>query len=146
MVHAARVSRLVRCVVPRLVLIIALLCGVAVRADPNEGVAEKIFSSVMSPFCPGRLLRDCPSSQATELKEKIRADLQSGASEEQVVSSLVGLYGREIQAAPAFSGVADFESLAWLAPAIFAGGGLLFLLIWLSARTGREETTPPGEA
>ncbi|MCH7874541.1 MAG: hypothetical protein IH965_04505 [Gemmatimonadetes bacterium] len=40
-----------------------------------ETAASKIFHTTMSPFCPGRTLTTCPSSQAAELKDEIRRRL-----------------------------------------------------------------------
>ncbi|MCB0336087.1 MAG: cytochrome c-type biogenesis protein CcmH [Bdellovibrionales bacterium] len=97
-------------------LILFTLGGSAAYADSTKRVAERIYQEVLSPFCPGRALQDCPSTSAGELKHKILEDLESGKSEEQVLTELYQEYGDSIRAVPQFAG---FGMLAWIAPIVF---------------------------
>lgn len=64
-----------------LLLLIAPSLALSIELDPNfNKQAHQIFYQTLSPFCPGRLLSDCPSTAATELKDKIRIKLNAGES------------------------------------------------------------------
>jgi cytochrome c-type biogenesis protein CcmH len=120
------------------ILILALACFLqimapTVMAAPNglaatEKAAKEIFAEIYSPFCPGRLLQDCPSSSATELKNKIKSDLAEGLDKETIINNLLEQYGSELGALPPTSG---FSALAWIAPAIFLILGILAISLWL---------------
>ena len=51
-----------------LALGLAALTGDAARAQATEGWAYDLMNELMSPYCPGRLLSDCPSPQAQTLR------------------------------------------------------------------------------
>jgi cytochrome c-type biogenesis protein CcmH len=123
-----------------------LLCAIQVAAaagnsSPEEIQAEvdRISSSIMSPFCPGRLLRDCPSGSAAELKEKIREKVRNGDSPSEIEESLIALYGQEVRAAPEAKG---FGWAAWLVPIGFLLSGLLALAAWLVSKKAEEGPRP----
>lgn len=91
--------------------------------------ANEVYSSVLSPYCPGRLLSHCPSSSADLLKQKIHDELAKGKSKQEVMNDLYKEFGDEIKAAPSFSG---FGAVGWIAPILFIGIGLFFLLRFIN--------------
>jgi len=97
---------------------------------------DYIMGTLMSPYCPGRLLKDCPSGQAFQLKEKISTRLQSGETSEAVVADLINTFGDEIRAAPEVKG---FGIVAWFAPGLFLLIGAALILVWLKSRTQQRE-------
>lgn len=98
--------------------------------DPAiQSEAHTISGEVMSPFCPGRSLNDCPSSLATDLRNQISEMLASGKSKDQVLEELYGKFGEQIRAMPKTEG---FGLVAWLSPFIFVLLGLGVLTLWLS--------------
>lgn len=100
-------------------------------APQQEALAQSIFDSVMSPYCPGRLLRDCPSGKAHDLKEQIRSLIAAGQSKEQISDSLYAQFGDVIRATPKDSG---FGLVGWLAPGLFLLAGFVFVLAWLKGK------------
>ncbi len=68
--------------------------------QPADREAEELLSTLstdlMSPFCPGRTIASCPSSQARKLEERILAEAKSGKTREQIEQSLVADYGSDI--------------------------------------------------
>jgi cytochrome c-type biogenesis protein CcmH/NrfF len=50
--------------------------------------AHRIFSELMSPYCPGLMLADCPSPDAFELRAEIRARLAAGDPPAQVKENI----------------------------------------------------------
>ena len=116
-----------------LILIALLLCSVVALADPAsdqeiERKTHQVFDNVMSPFCPGKTLNDCPSGEAAKLKSTLRDKLIQGSQPEQLIEELVTQYGDELRAAPANEG---FGRVAWLGPLIFFSFGALGLIVWL---------------
>lgn len=109
-----------------------LLNSLMAYADEMSSVAEQqsheISSLVMSPFCPGRTLNDCPSSSASELRANITAMLSSGKSQEEVLEELYMRYGEQIRAMPKKEGIG---LLAWILPGAFLFAGAAFLGVWL---------------
>ena len=97
--------------------------------DPSRAhdQAREISSSVMSPFCPGKLLADCSSNQASQLREKIRSDIAAGKTKQQVLDELFALYGESLQSAPNTYG---FGLTAWITPALFLLLGGIGFLLW----------------
>lgn len=61
-----------------------------------EALLSELSHDLMSPFCPGRTIASCPSSQARKLEERILAEAQSGKSRDQIEQALVADYGSDI--------------------------------------------------
>jgi cytochrome c-type biogenesis protein CcmH len=97
----------------------------------------------MSPFCPGLLLTNCPSSQAAELRDWVRMQLAAGTSRDAILKQLEAAYGEEILAVPRRRGLG---LVAWMAPGVFVAGGAVVLLVRLARLSkrgrGRRELAP----
>ena len=126
-----------------LTVVVTLVClsGAApsLAHDP-ETQAIELSEQIMSPYCPGVTLHECPSSEAIELRERIEGWLATGWSEEAVMSELERQFGPSIRARPPGAGAG---LAAWLVPILIAVGGLLlvgFLIhSWLRfQRSARE--------
>ena len=113
-------------------LILAL--AAPAHAGPQD-LANDISNQVMSPFCPGVTLHDCPSKAALDLREKIGEWAEQGWTREQIVSELEAQYGTSIRGAPPARGSGI---LAWALPilALVAGLGVAVML-------ARRWTRPP---
>jgi cytochrome c-type biogenesis protein CcmH len=112
-------------------LLTSFLLTTSVALADYEDSAKHLYGTVMSPFCPGRLLSDCPSEQASLLKETILEDLKKGSSEEAILAELESKYGSEIRAMPTVSGMG---LVAWIVPPLFFVGVLGAGAIWLGRR------------
>jgi cytochrome c-type biogenesis protein CcmH len=112
-------------------LLTSFLLTTSVALADYEDTAKHLYGTVMSPFCPGRLLSDCPSEQASLLKETILEDLKKGSSEEAILAELESKYGSEIRAMPTGSGMG---LVAWIVPPLFFVGVLGAGAIWLGRR------------
>lgn len=105
-----------------LAVAVVVMLASPVAAAP-EDVANRLSNEIMSPFCPGVTLHDCPSKEADALRERIRDWSADGWNEQQIMSELTSEYGPGISAVPPD----DVGGLApWLLPALVAGGGLFF--------------------
>ncbi len=105
-----------------------------------------LWTGLMSPFCPGRLLIDCPSSQAEAMRDRIAAEEAAGRSRDEVVADLYADYGDIIWQAPRAEG---FGWIAYVIPVVAAALGIALVSVFL--RRGRrigvasEETPGPAE-
>ncbi len=103
----------------RVLLALTLVAAGAAAADARQTAARQAASDLsrelMSPFCPGKLLADCTSPNAGELREAIADRLTAGETVAAVKSDLVRQYGKEILGAPPAEGVGW---LAWLVPGL----------------------------
>lgn len=126
------------------VLVAALLLGAApaAAAAAPEDVANAVAQEVMSPYCPGVTLHDCPSSSAQEMRAEIVAWAEDGMTKEQILDRLEGEFGPSIRAVPAAEGAG---LLAWLLPgaAVLAG---TVLAVVLARRWARRPAAPAAPA
>ena len=93
-----------------------------VAASP--GWSSQLESELMSPYCPGRSLIECPSPQATELRLWIQAQEKAGVSRGDVEARLFEQFGDQLRHAPRAEG---WGLWAYLVPglAMLAGGVLV---------------------
>lgn len=126
----------------RLVLSLVAACALFVAADvpraSAEGWAYEMADELLSPFCPGRTLADCPSPQAKTLVTWLSIQEGAGRSRAEVEVELVERYGESILPAPPPRG---FALTAYLFPffAFLVGGSVVW---WFLRRQTREATEP----
>jgi cytochrome c-type biogenesis protein CcmH len=124
-----------------------LALGLALALGPRAAGAEdagrswhtEMWNELMSPFCPGRTLIDCPSGPAGELRQWIAAQEAAGRGRAEVEGELYQRFGDVILQAPRASG---FGLAAYAIPALaFAAGGAL---VWaFLRRQGRSGAAAP---
>lgn len=117
-----------------LVLALVLIYSPApeARQTPAHQAAADLAHELMSPFCPGKLLADCTSPNAGELRTAMAARIAAGESPEALKADLVRQYGREILGAPAAEGVG---LVAWLVPALLGLASLAAVILKVAAAT-----------
>lgn len=72
---------------------------------PERPTASQVNSYVMSPFCPGLTLEECPSVQAGNLRSEISRRLASGSSGPELERWLVTTYGEAVLGRPRRAGI-----------------------------------------
>lgn len=115
------------------VVLIAAGAAVAQGAPPvdkaaAQAEAQVLYREVMSPFCPGLTLADCPSPNAFDLRKDIQARLERGESRESIVDGLVALYGTQLLSDPSDTPIGR---VVWGVPillSVLAAGGLALFL------------------
>ncbi len=118
--------------------------GAAAAEDP--GYTMELWTGLMSPFCPGRLLIDCPSGQAEALRQRIAQEEAAGRSKDEVVAGIHDDYGEIIWQAPRAAG---FGWAAYLIPGFAGLVGVLVVWTFLRrqrraiARAGPRPATAP---
>jgi cytochrome c-type biogenesis protein CcmH len=111
-------------------------------ADEESGWGYQLSKEVMSPYCPGRALSDCPSPQADELRQWIVEQEKAGVSRSEVEQELFRVFGDQLLQAPRAEGIG---LIAYLVPVLaFAVGGALVVFFLRRQRSsiGGGETAP----
>ncbi len=106
----------------------ALVVGApAAAVAAPEDVANAVAQEVMSPYCPGVTLHDCPSSSALEMRAEIVAWAEDGMTKDAILDRLEAEFGPSIRAVPRAEGSG---LLAWLLPglAVVAGAAVAAVL------------------
>jgi len=124
---------------PALVLLL-LVAGLApaLHAQPVSGETRedaRLFREVMSPFCPGLTLADCPSPAAFELRKDLAGRLARGESRDTLVNALVKQYGPQILADPSDTPIGRVVWGVPIVASLLGAAGLAFVLRrWKRAR------------
>jgi len=116
-------------------------------ADAEAEVqARALFTEVMSPFCPGLTLADCPSPNAFTMRGDIERRLKNGESRQAIVDELVKTYGAQILADPSDTPIG---SIVWGVPialSVLAAAGLAFFLRRATRPRSPEAANAPAES
>ncbi len=121
-----------------IVFTLALSLSAAPASAQPAGWAYDLARDMMSPFCPGRTLADCPSPQADTLKMWIVVQESAGRTRQDVEDALYERYGDVILAAPRAEGI-GIAAYAIPVVAFLGGGGLIvWLLRRLTAQSGEN--------
>ena len=118
---------------PTLALAASLLAGLllagpgAAQEDPEVALARsahELSRELMSPYCPGRTLADCPSPDAGVVREEIRVALRAGESVDAIRERIEARFGAAVVGVPT-------TALGWLIPILIlaAGAGVLVLVL-----------------
>ncbi len=105
-----------------------------------DPVAQRLFTEVMSPYCPGLTLATCPSEGATILKDSIRSLIAVGRTPEQVMSELEARFGPGIRARPPRRGLG---LVAWLGPILPLALGAVAVAAWIRRSARRTAVAAP---
>jgi len=122
-----------------LVLVLALLAGNALAQDDLElqraRAAHELSRELMSPYCPGRTLADCPSPDAGAVREEIRAALRTGESSDAIRARIEARFGKSVIGVPT-------STLGWLIPILLLVAGALALVFVLRRALARPALLP----
>jgi cytochrome c-type biogenesis protein CcmH len=115
--------------------------GQAQGLDEADAWAYAMAHDLMSPFCPGRTLAECPSPQADELRIWILTQAAAGATRGEVEEALYERFGDQILSAPRPEG---WGLAAYVIPIVgfVVGGGLVWLALSRLVRRGQPAPTP----
>lgn len=123
-------------------LLAAGLLAAAPAPAADDSYAMDLYTGLMSPYCPGRALLDCPSGQAAELRDWIAVQEQEGRPRGEVEAELYARYGDVILQAPRVEG---FGLVAYLLPivAFLIGGAIVWVFMRRQAAAGAGAAASP---
>jgi cytochrome c-type biogenesis protein CcmH/NrfF len=104
--------------------------------------ANQLLGKIMSPFCPGLTLANCPSPNAETLRVAIRGRLAAGEPSDAIMESLVLVYGEEVRGAPRPRGLG---LVLWTLPFVALGVAAVGLLWWLRGHASPEAVPRDGD-
>lgn len=117
-----------------LALILALFATTASAQDELEleraRAAHELSRELMSPYCPGRTLADCPSPDAGAVREEIREALRAGESSEAIRARIEQRFGQKVIGVPT-------STLGWLIPILLLAAGAVVLALVLRRALNR---------
>ena len=119
------------------ICVLASLAAPALAAP--EDVANQVAQEVMSPFCDGVTLHDCPSQAALDLRDQIQTWAEQGWSKARIMAELENRFGPSIHATPQ-----DSEGIgAWALPVGALVGGIALLSVLAARWTRRRRDDEP---
>ncbi len=131
----------------RLIVLALFVCAFAGSANAQEpaGWSYQLAHDIMSPFCPGLSLSDCPSPNAGALREWIIEQEAAGVSKAEVESQLLARWGDQLLQAPRPEGLG---LLAYAIPigATLLGAGLVAVVILRRRDPPAAELAPSSPA
>ncbi len=130
-----------------LFLLLGLTAG-ALGAQIPEGVegtyephpeARKAIDQLLSPYCPGLMLEQCPAEASRILRDSIHMLAAQGWTGDELKAWMLANHGPEWQAVPDRSGAGLW---AWILPpfALVAGFGTVIVVARRFSRPEDEET------
>jgi len=126
-----------------LLLLGLLLAAPALAQDSasSSGWASDLTNHLMSPYCPGVALSQCPSPQAATLRQWIQGQEDAGRGRADVEQQLLGIYGDRILQEPRAEGIG---LVAYGVPILcFLVGGGLVVAYLRRHRTGEPPAPIP---
>lgn len=109
-----------------LVAVTAYLAS-STRPDPDaRPTGGEVQSRVMSPFCPGLTLEDCPTDEAVVLRGRIDEKVREGWTNRRIDEWLVAIYGEGVLGSPSSPAV-------WAVPTAWVLGGSAAVCLLLSS-------------
>lgn len=119
-------------------LVFALLASTGRAQDDVEIThareAHELSRELMSPYCPGRTLADCPSPDAGAVRDEIRQALREGESVDTIRTRIESRFGAQVIGVPT-------TWLGWLIPIVALAAGALVLV--LALRRALSPTSAP---
>lgn len=121
-----------------LAVIAALSLALAATAQQGwEPTYKRMIAELMSPYCHGLTLADCPTQGAAELRDQVKGWLIDGHNEEWILDQLEAEYGPSILGVPRMRGIGI---LAWVVPPLFFVIGAIGVVIFLRQQGPACET------
>lgn len=109
-----------------IVMATALISLVTSHESPDDRV-ERIGAAIKCPVCQGESIANSPSSMATDMMDLVAARVDAGASDDEIITELLGSFSGAVLLDPPVSGS---TLLLWLAPLGALVAGVVVILWW----------------
>ena len=124
--------------------LLLVLFAAPISADENAPAPSWVYemaNDLMSPFCPGRSLADCPSPDAASLRMWIAVQAAAGRTRADIEEELYAKYGESMRGAPKAEGIG--LAAYWIPAVVFTGGGALVTwFLYRATRRGARAEVP----
>ena len=97
---------------------------------------NRLIVEIMSPYCHGLTLDNCPTKGAAELRDQIKNWLMEGHDEDWILDELELQYGPSILGAPRMRGMG---LVAWIVPPLFFVVGAIGVVVFLRRNIASDE-------
>ena len=94
--------------------------GTPVTGTALDAKTTEIASLIRCPVCQGMSIADSPAEMAINMKRQVRALLERGYTQDQILDYFERSYGQFVRLKPTFQGV---NTLVWVLPLIALGAG-----------------------
>lgn len=121
-------------------LLFIVIAAAAALPGALYAAETPLAREIMSPYCPGLALSDCPSPPAAELRAWIREQEAAGIPRETVRAQLFAQYGDKLLQRPRAQGIG---LLAYAIPVGAIIIGALVLGVYFLRRANKESTVQP---
>jgi cytochrome c-type biogenesis protein CcmH len=121
-----------------LLLLLLLALPLRAQADPLDDGVRRVALQLQCPVCEGQTVADSNSGLAKDMRALIRARLEAGASDQQILGEFTASYGDGVLSDPPKRGI----SLGvWLGPAIGLIVGVCIVVVVLLSWRRPPRTT-----
>ena len=105
-------------------LAVFVVAAVFLAPDPAEDRARALGERIRCPVCQGESIADSPSDPARDMMNLIRARVDEGRTDQQIIEELVGAFSGSVLLDPPVAGATLW---LWILPvlAVGVGGGLV---------------------
>lgn len=90
-----------------------------------DAKTREVASLIRCPVCQGMSIADSPAEMAINMKHQVRALLERGYTEDQILDYFVRSYGQFVLLKPAFRGV---NALVWILPILALAIGVVIVV------------------
>ena len=117
--------------------------GPPMSGDALDAKTAEVASLLRCPVCQGMSIADSPSEMAVNMKHQVRALLERGYTQDQILDYFERSYGQFVLLKPGFQGV---NALVWILPliALAIGATLVVVKTKRLQRPGNPATRQPG--
>ena len=110
-------------------------------AEDSEGRYQNLISELRCLVCQNQTIAESNAPLAADLRNQVKAQMDAGKSDQEIVEYLTARYGDFVRYRPAFKAQ---TWLLWLGPfAVLAGGGLAALLLMRRSRAATVVAAEP---
>ena len=102
-----------------------------------DAKTAQVASLLRCPVCQGMSIADSPAEMAVNMKHQVRALLERGYTEDQILDYFVHSYGQFVLLKPRFTGV---NTLVWLLPLLALAVGVV--IVFSKAKKLAEPVNP----
>ena len=106
-----------------------------------EARYQQLTEELRCPKCQNQNIADSNAPIAQDLRRLLHQQLESGASDEEILDHMVARYGEFVRYRPRFGGT---TLVLWLAPVLLLFAGLVVLLLTLRSRPETPGSGAPG--